>query len=75
MTPKTRIYLRFWTGKYYNCLLIQDGKSGVYGWYWPGEANWVSPPDEVQNLIDMWTRTQFAGMELEDFLRPLIGEE
>ncbi len=71
----TRVYLRFWTGRYHNCLLIRDGATGRYGWYWPGATVWENPPPDVQTLVDMWERTQFGGMELEDFLKPLLGEE
>ncbi len=69
---KLRVFLRFADGRYKGCLLIQDGASLHYAWYWPGAVEWVDPPPDIQVLINLWTGTGYAGLELGEFLTPLL---
>lgn len=68
------IFFRFESGRYDGCLLIQDGYSDMFAWYWRGNTEWVKPPQDIQLIIDMWIKTKFANMELKEFLLQLLGE-
>lgn len=46
----------------------------MYAWYWPGSTHWVEPPYDIQTLIDLWHKTNYAGLELREFLEQLIGD-
>jgi len=73
---KPKEYVRFASGKYSGCLLTCEIMS-FGGWRWfksDLQIEASKPPEDVMQLVYQWQNTQYAGLSLAEFLRPLMEE-
>lgn len=77
-----RHYVKFLTGLYRGSTLCVDYENVQYREPRPRYKWWATavslndsqvPPD-VQKLVDMWETSQYAGLTLSEFIRPLLED-